>query len=260
MEQLADVLDDLHSPVRLVLDDVHELTEPETLRDLGRLIHRRPVCLQLVLVSRADPPDLGPPTQAGGPAARDPGRRPALHFRRHRRTAPRPAVSRSRPTQAGVLLARTEGWAAGLRLAVLALRRSEDATAFLTNFSGDERSVAEYLTSEILDGLDPDTQDFLRKVSVCTPLPAALAAELSGQAAADWMLDELRRSTALVERTSRGRLPHPPPPAHVPGRRPRRATSPRPTGHCTRSPACGGTRGTSPCMRCAMPSAPATAR
>ena len=68
-----------------------------------------------------------------------------------------------------MLHARTEGWAAGLRLAALALRRTEDLSAFLTNFSGDERSVAEYLTGEILDGLSQDTQDFLRTVSVCSP-------------------------------------------------------------------------------------------
>src|SRR4051794_25783492 len=56
VEHVADALDGLPSPVRLVLDDVHELTGPEVLRDLTRLIHRRPRSLQLVLASRADPP------------------------------------------------------------------------------------------------------------------------------------------------------------------------------------------------------------
>ena len=40
-------------------------------------------------------------------------------------------------------------------------------------------------------------------VSVCSPLPAALAAELSGRADADRRLDELGQATALIERTSR---------------------------------------------------------
>src|SRR5206468_8481612 len=56
----------------------------------------------------------------------------------------------------------------------------------------------------ILDGLDADTHDFLRAVSVCSPVPAALAAQLSGRADADGMLDELCQETALVERTSAG--------------------------------------------------------
>jgi LuxR family maltose regulon positive regulatory protein len=105
-------------------------------------------------------------------------------------------------TLVAVLHARTEGWAAGLRLAALTLRRAEDPAAFLTEFSGDERSVAEYLTGEILDGLSTDTQEFLRRVSVCSPMPAALAVELTARADAHRKLDELRQATALVERSS----------------------------------------------------------
>src|SRR4051794_30039173 len=56
VERFADALDGLASPVRLVLDDVHELTGPEVQRDLTRLIHLRPSGLHLVLASRADPP------------------------------------------------------------------------------------------------------------------------------------------------------------------------------------------------------------
>ncbi|MBW8766910.1 MAG: hypothetical protein JF630_12015, partial [Geodermatophilales bacterium] len=74
----------------------------------------------------------------------------------------------------------------------------------LTAFSGDERSVADYLTSEILAELSPETRDFWRVASVCAPLPAALAVELSGRADAERLLEELRRETALVERTSPG--------------------------------------------------------
>ena len=97
------------------------------------------------------------------------------------------------------LHARTDGWAAGLRLAALALRRTDDPAGFLTAFSGDERSVADYLTGEILAGLAPDTRDFLRAVSVCSPLPGALAAQLSGRPDAEALLDELGKQTALVE-------------------------------------------------------------
>jgi LuxR family maltose regulon positive regulatory protein len=47
-------------------------------------------------------------------------------------------------------------------------------------------------------------QDFLRVVSVCSPLAAELAAELSGRDDTDRVLDDLHRETALIERTSRG--------------------------------------------------------
>ena len=159
--------------------------------------------MQLVLASRSDPP-------ISVPRLRLEGRLHELRADLLRFTVDDTAALLTAtglvltPAQVAVLHARTDGWAAGLRLAALALRRTDDPAAFLTQFSGDERSVADYLTGEILDGLKPETQDFLRVVSVCSPVPAALAAELSDRADADRLLDDLRQETALVERTSPG--------------------------------------------------------
>jgi LuxR family maltose regulon positive regulatory protein len=203
VDELAAALDGPEPPVRLVLDDVHELTGREVLRDLTRLIRRRLGGLRLVLASRTDPP-------ISVPRLRLEGRLHELRADILRFTVDDTAVMLKATglelttAQVSVLHTRTEGWAAGLRLAALALRRTDDVTGFFTNFSGDERSVAEYLTVEILDGLSSETQDFLRMVSVCSPLPAAVAAELSARADADRMLDDLCHETPLVERTSPG--------------------------------------------------------
>ena len=203
VDELVDTLEVLDPPVRVVLDDVHELTGPEVLHDLSQLIRRRPAGLRLVLASRSDPP-------ISVPRLRLEGRLHELRADRLRFTPDDTAAvirdSGLALTRAdiAVLHARTEGWAAGLRLAVLALRRTENTSDFLTEFSGDERSVADYLTGEILTRLKPDVQDFLRAVSLCSPLPAALAVELSARADAAQMLDDLRQQTALVERTAPG--------------------------------------------------------
>jgi LuxR family maltose regulon positive regulatory protein len=203
VEVLAGLLEALDPPVRLVLDDVHELTGREVLNDLARLIRLRPAGVQFVLASRSDPPISIPRLRLEGRLHEL--RADLLRFTLDDTAALLTATGLAlTPAQVAVLHARTDGWAAGLRLAALALRRTDDHVAFLTQFSGDERSVAEYLTGEILDGLSPETQDFLRVVSVCSPLPAALAAELSGRADADLMLDGLRQETALVERTAPG--------------------------------------------------------
>ncbi|TFV92974.1 hypothetical protein E4P40_00890 [Blastococcus sp. CT_GayMR20] len=203
VDELADALDGLDPPVRLVLDDVHELTGQEVLRDLTRLIHRRPAGVRLVLASRTDPPISVPRLRLEGRLHEL--RADVLRFTVDDTTALLHAAGlRLTPAEVGVLHARTEGWVAGLRLAALALRRSEDPATFLTNFSGDERSVAEYLTVEILDGLSAELQNFLRVVSICSPLPAALGAELSGRPDAGSLLDGLRLEMPLVERTVPG--------------------------------------------------------
>ncbi len=202
-EELADALDTLDPPARIVLDDVHELTGREVLRDLTRLVRRRPAGVRLVLASRTDPPISIPRLRLEGRLHEL--RADVLRFTLDDTAGLLEAAGlHLTATQVAVLHARTDGWAAGLRLAALALRNTDDAAAFLTSFSGDERSVAEYLTVEILDGLSADTQEFLRVASVCSPLPAPLAAELSARADADRKLDDLSRETPLVERTSPG--------------------------------------------------------
>jgi LuxR family maltose regulon positive regulatory protein len=203
VEELAEALDAQEPPVRLVLDDLHELTGPEVLRDLGRLIRRRPAGLRLVLSSRTDPPLSVPRLRLEGRLHEL--RADSLRFSLDDTAAMlRDAGLRLTAADVAVLHARTEGWAAGLRLAALALRRSEDPATFLTQFSGDERSVAEYLTGEILDGLDTGLQRFLRAVSICSPLSVPLAARLSDRPDAGRVLDGLRREMPLVERSAPG--------------------------------------------------------
>ena len=92
----------------------------------------------------------------------------------------------------------TGGWAAALRLAAISLRNAPDPTAFLTAFSGDERSVAEYLVGEILSSLSSDNCEFLTATSVCEIFPPDLAAELSGRQDAADLLRRLERETSVV--------------------------------------------------------------
>ena len=65
------------------------------------------------------------------------------------------------PSLVSRLLGRTEGWAAGLRLAGLSVRREPDPDAFVARFAGDDRAVADYLTGEVLAGLPPGTRELL---------------------------------------------------------------------------------------------------
>ncbi len=200
-DELADALDGLDPPVRLVLDDVHQLEAPEVLRDLGRFIRRRPAGLQIVLAGRHDPPISVPRLRLEGRVHEVRG--DALRFTPDEAAALLSAAgARPDPGQVAVLHARTEGWAAGLRLAALALHRSDDADVVVSHFSGDERSVAEYLTGEILDGLDAERQAFFRVASLCAPLPVALAVELSGRPDAGRLLEGLATEVPLVERTA----------------------------------------------------------
>src|SRR5258707_3464843 len=76
---------------------------------------------------------------------------------------------------AALLHQRTEGWAAGLRLAALSLVGPPDPERFVAEFSGSDRTVAGYLIAEMLDRQPPDVQDLLLRTSLLHPGDWALA-------------------------------------------------------------------------------------
>jgi LuxR family maltose regulon positive regulatory protein len=100
--------------------------------------------------------------------------------------------------QTADLHARTDGWAAGIRLATLPLRDHSSPEQFLAAFSGDERPVADYLAGEVFSHISEQEGEVLRRTSISDPIPAALATELSGRADAVDVLGALERSTGLV--------------------------------------------------------------
>ncbi|MCE3553575.1 hypothetical protein LWC33_19220 [Pseudonocardia sp. RS11V-5] len=104
-----------------------------------------------------------------------------------------------------MLVARTEGWAAGLRLAALSLHGAPSPEQFFEHFLGQDQAVADYLIGEVLGGLPADLLDFLRILAVCSPMPTELAARLSGRSDTAALLERLERETALVTGDGPGR-------------------------------------------------------
>ena len=200
LAELTDAVQSLPRPIRLILDDVHELVDPVALHGLQTLIRNRPTGLRLVLSSRHDPP-------LSLPRLRLEGRLAELRADRLRFSPTDTATLLERsglrltPVQVDTLHQRTGGWAAGLRLAALAVSRTPDRDAFLDQFSGNESSVADYLVGEILSRLPDDIQEFLRVISISDPVPSGLAAELSGREEAGSLLDGLERQTSLLSST-----------------------------------------------------------
>lgn len=199
---LADVvnaLDDLPAPVLLVLDDVHELTDPRPLHGLESLLQRQPAGLRLILSTRHD---------AHLPLARlrladelSEIRAEDLRFSPDEaRVLIDAAGIRLEPDQLRMVLEQTEGWAAGLRLATLWLSGTTETDQFPTDFAANNRAVADYLVDEVLFRLPQDMRDFLSTISVCEQTAADLAAHLSGRADAGALLDAIAERTSLVIR------------------------------------------------------------
>ena len=99
--------------------------------------------------------------------------------------------------QLRVLLGRTQGWPAGLRLAVMSLVPTDIAEG-ISRFTGTQKSVAEYLIGEVLDRQPPQDRDFLLKTSIAEQLSASLATALTDRRDSQLILETLVAANSFV--------------------------------------------------------------
>src|SRR5207302_3460875 len=134
----------------LVIEDLHELTSPQALAQLTRLLTSLPPQVHAVLTTRHDLRLGLHQLRLAGELAEI--RTADLRFS-ERETRELLDASGIALSEAGVALLyqRTEGWAAGLRLAALSLAGHPDPERFVAEFSGSDRTVAEYLIAEMLE-------------------------------------------------------------------------------------------------------------
>jgi LuxR family maltose regulon positive regulatory protein len=96
------------------------------------------------------------------------------------------------------LAERTEGWAAGLVLAGLSLRGRRDTDAFIASFQGDNRHIADYLTTEVLERQPEEVRTFLLRTSVLERLSGPLCDAVLETEGSTELLAELERSNLFL--------------------------------------------------------------
>jgi LuxR family maltose regulon positive regulatory protein len=195
-EGLLSDLAPLADPVWLVVDDVHELG-PDALRQLELVVMRAPPGLRFVLAARHDVRlGLHRLRLEGGLAEIRAG---DLRFTvaEARELFTAAGVELDEPTLA-VLHERTEGWAAGLRLAALALAGGADPGRFAAEFSGSERTVADYLLAEVLERQSEPVRRLLLRTSVLERVNGELAGLLTGDEGGERVLQDLEAAGAFV--------------------------------------------------------------
>jgi LuxR family transcriptional regulator, maltose regulon positive regulatory protein len=204
VERLLSDLDSLVRPVVLVIDDLHELRSTEALELLEVFLSEPPPELRVVLATREDP-GLGLHRLRLAGALID-IRAGDLRFSTHE-TRELMETSGIALSDTGVTLLhqRTEGWAAGLRLAVISLARHWDAEHGVTEFCGSERTVAGYLMAEVLERQPPEVRDLLVRTSVLERVSGPLADMLTGGTGSEAILQGLEDANAFVTSLDIGR-------------------------------------------------------
>jgi LuxR family transcriptional regulator, maltose regulon positive regulatory protein len=197
VDRVLSELADARGGITLVIDDLHELHSPEALAQLTRLLTNLPPNVHAILATRRDLRLSLHQLRLAGELAEI--RAADLRFT-ERETRALLEASGVALSGAGVALLhqRTEGWAAGLRLAALSLAGHPDPERFVAEFSGSDRTVAEYLLAEMLERQPADVQQLLLRTSLLDRVNGKLGDLLTGRPGSERILLELEDANAFV--------------------------------------------------------------
>ena len=194
---LLNGLEGIEAPAVLVLDDFHEIVDPAVLRGVEFLLRHAPPALRLVIAARADPRLPLHKLRTSGKLTEIRCAELAFTVEEAAELLGAEGLALAEDDVA-TLHGHTEGWVAGLRLAALGLRDHPDPRRFVAEFAGDDRSVADYLTGEVL-ARQPDTvRAMLLRTSILDRFDGALADALTGRNDGERALAELERSNAFL--------------------------------------------------------------
>jgi LuxR family transcriptional regulator, maltose regulon positive regulatory protein len=196
--RLASALAAQDPPVTLVADDLHVLTDPPVRSELDFVLRNAGPGLRLIVSSRMDP---------------------LLPLHRYRVAGELAEIRASdlafSTAEAGLLLAqhggtlsadaleclvrRTEGWAAGLRLAAISMDAHPDPDQFVTELITEDSALTGYLVEEVLSTQSPEVKDVLLSTSIMERVSAESASELTGSEQAGRILTSVAGANAFVQ-------------------------------------------------------------
>lgn len=191
LESLAADLASIETRVVLFMDDLHAVNHPEVLEIVHWLINYSPRQFQYVLGSRLT---------LNLPLSGLRVRRKLLEIGAQELEFSLDEASQFLsirlgqaldPAQVRQLLHKTEGWAAALELVAAALHDPRHRDELITQFTGTDRSVVDYLGEVVLSGLEQKLRDFVGRIAQFDRINAALASSVTGMADAARLLEEL---------------------------------------------------------------------
>jgi LuxR family transcriptional regulator, maltose regulon positive regulatory protein len=189
-------------PVGLVLDDLHLLTDTAVLDGLGYVLRNTGGGLRLLVSARMEPLPLHRYRLAGQVAeirASDLAFTTAetgLLLARHGVALTAGSVE--------LLTRRTEGWAAGLRLAALSMRTHPDPDQFVTELITEDSVLTGYLVEEVLNTQPAAARDMLLSTSILEQVSGEAARELTGDDQAAGTLTAAARANGFIQAAGSG--------------------------------------------------------
>ena len=195
----------LETPLFLIMDDYHLISNPQIHQDMIFFIENLPPTLHLAVTTRSDPPWPLSRWRARGKMGEV--RLKELKFSEAEagQLFEQYKEFELSESQLNTLYHKTEGWITGLQLAAFSLSSSGDVNEFISQFAGSHRHVLHFLSDEVF-ALQPEpTQDFLLQTSILNRFDASLCNAVTGRAdSADVLADLDRHNLFVIPLDDRG--------------------------------------------------------
>jgi LuxR family maltose regulon positive regulatory protein len=198
LPQLLNELATVNSELVLIVDDYHLVTNPDCHRTLAFFVDHQPANGHLMVATRVDPPLPLARLRASGELVEV--RIAQLGFTdAEAATLLNEAMGLDLTVQdVQRLWERTEGWAAGLYLAGLSLRGTDDPGAFVASFEGGHRHIVDYLGAEVLARQPEPLRTFLARTSILQRLSGSLCDAVLEADDSAKLLAELERTNLFL--------------------------------------------------------------
>jgi len=184
-------------PFLLVLDDLHEVENQESRDALTLLFDHLPSGSTVAATSRAEIWLRLAHRRSRGEVLEVGPRELSFDVKEAAQVLTAAGVQLA-PETVRELHRRTEGWPAGLYLGALALRDAPDPAKAVEKFAGDDRFIADYLRSEILDRAASSVRTFLTRTAVLQELSGSLCDHVLDSSGSAETLDALEQANRFL--------------------------------------------------------------
>ena len=198
LPMLVNELAALAEPVVLTLDDYHLIKEHRCHDQMTLLLAHLPPSVQVVIITRADPPLELARMRAAGEMAE-------IRARELRFGVPQAAALIRNVADVELadhdledLVVRTEGWPAGLYLAALSMRGHPSPGTFVRQFTGNNRFIVDFLVDDVLSKQPAEVYRFLTRTSILPRFCAPLCDAVTGSADGAAIIELLERENLFV--------------------------------------------------------------
>lgn len=213
-ETLLKAAEDAETPPRIVLDDYQVIHNRRLHEAIAHIVDANRPPVQILIGSRTDPPL---------PLARWRVEEKVLEIRGEdlrfgaeeigqylervlgKSLREREGGEESEAAIRAIVAERTEGWIAGMKLACLSLQESSDPRAWVSEFSGTDRHILDYLLDEVLEKLPKERRTFLRRIAILDDVCGDLAEAVTGQSRGQETVEALERGNLFLDPLDRNR-------------------------------------------------------